>query len=128
MKTMRTGLDGRSGRERRTIDAMIGIYCHDHHGTVRSLCSTCGDLATYASERLAHCLFGADKPTCANCTVHCYRPEMRERVKVVMRYAGPRMLLRHPVLAILHKWVDARREAPERPAKRTTTGRTTRVA
>ena len=127
-KMMRTGLDERFGRERRTIDAMIGIYCHDHHGTGRDLCSTCGDLATYASERLAHCPFGADKPTCANCKVHCYRTDMRDRVKVVMRHAGPRMITRHPILAILHKWVDAGRDAPEKPRKGPATARTTHVA
>lgn len=98
---------------------MIGIYCRDHHGTGRSPCAICAELAAYAAERLDRCPFGADKPTCANCKVHCYRPEMRDRVRVVMRYAGPRMLVRHPILAILHKWVDARREAPEKPAKRT---------
>ena len=44
-------------------------------------------------------MFGDDKPTCANCKVHCYSEAMRERVRDVMRYAGPRMLWRHPVLA-----------------------------
>jgi len=102
---------GRLRRERTTIAAMIGIYCRDHHGG-RDLCASCGQLAVYAAQRLDRCPFGADKPTCANCTVHCYRPEMRDRVKIVMRYAGPRMLLRHPILAVMHKWVDARRDAP----------------
>ena len=27
---------------------------------------------------------------------------MRERVRAVMRYSGPRMLTRHPVLAVAH--------------------------
>lgn len=27
---------------------------------------------------------------------------MRERVKQVMRYAGPRMMLKHPLLALQH--------------------------
>jgi hypothetical protein len=116
---MAGALAGRLRRERRTIDAMIGIYCRHHHGTGPDFCGSCGDLAKYAAERLDRCPFGADKPTCANCKVHCYRAEMRERVRTVMRYAGPRMLLRHPVLAVMHKWVDARREAPEKPPRRT---------
>jgi len=112
-------------REKRTIDAMIGIYCRDHHGAGRDLCAACGGLAAYARERLTHCPFGADKPTCANCTVHCYRTEMRDHVKVVMRYAGPRMPWRHPILAIMHTWVDQTREAPQKPPKRPTpVGRT----
>lgn len=115
-------------REKRTIDAMIGIYCRDHHGTGPGLCASCAELAAYARERLAHCPFGAGKPTCANCRVHCYRTEMRDQVKVVMRYAGPRMLWRHPILAAMHKWVDQTREAPDKPPKRSTPADTTRAA
>jgi hypothetical protein len=33
---------------------------------------------------------------------------MREKIKTVMRYAGKRMILRHPVLALFHMF-DARR-------------------
>ncbi len=106
---------------------MVGIYCRDHHGVEPAPCASCGELAAYAAQRLDRCPFGADKPTCANCTVHCYRPEMRVRVKAVMRYVGPRILLSHPILAIMHRWVDARRDAPEKPAKQTTAGRTTRT-
>ena len=35
-------------------------------------------------------------------SVHCYQPQMREQIRQVMRYSGPRMLLYHPVLAIWH--------------------------
>ena len=45
------------------------------------------------------------------CPTHCYKPEMRERVRAVMRYSGPRMLREHPVLAIAHL-ADGRRRAP----------------
>ena len=97
---------------------MAGIYCRDQHGadaTARgSLCPDCQGLMDYATRRLDRCVFGDDKPTCANCKVHCYTATMRERVRVMMRYAGPRMLWRHPFLAIAHV-VDGRREAPDLP-------------
>ncbi len=83
---------------------MIGIYCQEHHGTHDGLCETCQDLHTYAMQRIDKCPFGVDKPTCAKCPIHCYKPEMRERVRQVMRYAGPRMLLRHPILTVGHYW------------------------
>ena len=70
----------------------------------------------YATRRLDRCVFGDDKPTCANCKVHCYTATKREEVRVVMRYAGPRMMWRHPVLALAHI-VDGRREAPDLPAQ-----------
>ena len=50
-----------------------------------------------------------DKPTCANCPIHCYKPVRKEQVKRIMRYAGPRMLLRHPILAITHQLDGLRR-------------------
>jgi hypothetical protein len=111
-------LVGRLAREQRTFDAMMEIYCRDHHGRRRGLCPACEELRSYAEQRLIHCPFEADKPTCVNCKVHCYRAEMREAVKVVMRYAGPRMLLRHPILAVRHRWLDSRREAPDRPGRK----------
>lgn len=110
---------GRLRRERRTVEAMIGIACHDLHGSARGeLCADCAELAAYARFRLERCPFGADKPTCGNCKVHCYRPEPRERIQEVMRHAGPRMLLSHPVLALLHVLVDERRPAPAKPPRR----------
>jgi hypothetical protein len=91
----------RLNRERRTIAAMIAIYCRDHHHA-RGLCDTCAALEAYASERLDRCVYGVEKPTCFNCPIHCYKREKREAVREVMRYAGPRMLKRHPILALMH--------------------------
>jgi hypothetical protein len=74
----------------------------------------------YATRRLDRCVFGDDKPTCANCKVHCYNAENREAVRTMMRYAGPKMLLRHPLLAIAHV-IDGRRPAPEMGSDPTST-------
>ena len=105
----------RRDRELATIQVMIRMYCADHHADPAP-CADCAALAAYAARRIERCVFGAAKPTCANCKVHCYTAEMRERVKAVMRYAGPRMLMRHPVLAIAHM-IDGRRPAPDPPAR-----------
>jgi hypothetical protein len=107
-------------RERQTVEAMIRLYCHDHHGTAaETLCADCQPLAAYASERLAICPFQENKTVCAKCRVHCYKAQMRERIREVMRYAGPRMLRRHPLMALQHLW-DGRRKEPRRarPKKR----------
>jgi len=92
----------RLARELKTIRAMVRIYCRDHHGVGGDLCEECATLSDYATRRLDRCVFGDDKPTCAKCKVHCYNAAMRERVRVVMRYAGPRMAWRHPLLALAH--------------------------
>lgn len=106
----------RREREQKTIQIMLRMYCRAHHGPRDELCPDCRALEDYAQRRLARCLFGDAKPTCANCLVHCYAANPRERMRVVMRWAGPRMLLRHPLLAILHL-LDGRRPAPRPPAK-----------
>ncbi len=85
-----------------TVKCMIAIYCHDHHGTSDALCSECTALLTYAEQRLQRCPLQPDKPVCAECRVHCYKPEKREQVRKIMRYAGPRMIYKHPILALLH--------------------------
>lgn len=83
---------------------MIEIYCRGHHGSAK-LCPDCLDLIAYATERIDKCPFRAHKPVCSLCSIHCYQPSMRQKVRRVMRYAGPRMLVRHPVLTIRH-WAD----------------------
>lgn len=89
-------------RELKTVRVMIGLYCRDKHGGGPDLCEECLALWDYAKQRVDLCPFRADKPTCVNCTVHCYKPAMREEMKAVMRYAGPRMAWLHPILSLLH--------------------------
>lgn len=102
-------------REIATITVMVRLYCRGHHGAQGTkLCGECASLLDYASRRTERCVFGDAKPTCANCQVHCYTALMRERVKTVMRWAGPRMLFHHPVLALRHK-LDGFKPAPLLP-------------
>jgi len=98
-------------REKKTIESMIGIYCQGHHGNKKNLCSECSELLDYAFARLDKCPYKEDKPTCSKCPSHCYKPDMKERVKTVMRYSGPRMMIKHPVLAA-HHMVDGRKKGP----------------
>lgn len=108
----------RLARELKTMAVMLHIYCRDHHGGAalddEHLCEACSGLLDYARRRLAGCPFGTDKPTCVNCQIHCYGMRQREATRVVMRYAGPRMLLRHPLLAWAHV-IDGKRPAPPKP-------------
>jgi Nitrous oxide-stimulated promoter len=111
----------RLARELKTVAAMLRIYCRDHHGGAvhdeARLCVQCADLQDYARKRLAGCTYGAEKPTCVNCPIHCYGRRQRAAMREVMRYAGPRMLWRHPLLAMAHL-IDGRRPAPPRPHAR----------
>ncbi len=92
----------RMQREAATIAAMLGIYCRAHHQAETGLCQDCKELLDYAEKRLKYCPFQEKKTTCGKCSIHCYKPAMREKIRQVMRFSGPRMLLRHPYLALMH--------------------------
>ncbi len=104
--------------EKRTVAAMVEIYCDDHHGHRTDLCDECRALLTYSHGRLDRCPYGADKPTCRECPVHCYRPTERAAMRDVMRYAGPKMLFRHPWQAVVHLWKEHLRKRPRAAVQR----------
>jgi len=100
-------------RDRQTIAAMMRIHCRDRHGRPHdALCQDCAALARYADTRLVKCPFGSRKTTCKVCPTHCYRPDQRAAIRVVMREAGPKMLFRHPVLALRHLWIERQGPRP----------------
>lgn len=88
--------------EAQMIEAMIRGYCQKNHHPKNALCEDCEALLHYAKKRLACCPFRENKPTCAKCTIHCYRQEEREAIRSVMREMGPKMLFSHPVLTMKH--------------------------
>lgn len=92
-------------QEKKTVEQMIRLYCRKKEGN-KTLCPQCKELLVYAHTRLSHCPFGDGKPTCRLCSIHCYKAEMKEQMRKVMKWAGPRMLLYHPVAAIRHLWQE----------------------
>ncbi len=87
--------------EKNLLAVMVGIYCRKKEKNP-VICTDCRELIEYAQARLDRCPFGEAKPACKKCPIHCYNPLMKERVKKVMRYAGPRMLLVSPGVALRH--------------------------
>ena len=102
----------RMARERKTILKMISLYCHENHYTKRGeLCADCRELHDYAMLRLKNCPFQEGKTSCGKCKIHCYNVTMREKIRVVMRFAGPKMILHHPILALGHIFDGLRKDA-----------------
>ena len=96
-------------KEKEVVEKMIGIYCKGKHGTKGGLCPDCQELSQYANMRLTYCRYGEEKSFCSKCPTHCYSPEKKEKIKVVMAYSGPRMLLHSPILTIKHFLGDLRK-------------------
>lgn len=114
--------ESKRGREKELVSEMIALYCKKQHHTKISrkkgghltgeLCLECRELAEYARTRSDRCPFMETKTFCSNCRVHCYKPEMREKIREVMRFSGPRMLFYHPIPALRHV-IESRREKKE---------------
>lgn len=88
-------------REKRTIELMIKIYCKKKHKN-KELCEECKELLEYAHKRLSFCKFGEEKTTCSKCPIHCYKKDMKERIKMVMRFSGTRLLIYNPIELFRH--------------------------
>ncbi len=89
-------------QEKEVVSLMIKIYCNKKHYTKEAICEDCRQLDEYAKLRSDNCPFMETKTFCSNCKVHCYKPEMRQRIREVMRFSGPRMIFYHPVMAVQH--------------------------
>lgn len=88
-------------REKKIVSQMIRLYCRKKHGGTE-LCRQCAELESYAKSRSDRCPFMEHKTFYSNCRVHCYKPVMREKIREVMRFSGPRMILYHSVSAFRH--------------------------
>lgn len=92
---------GKIEKDKQTLKFMVELYCKRKlHQASPS--DEYQQLIDYACQRLEHCKYGNEKPACKNCKTHCYQHEMREKMRIVMRWAGPRMLLYDPLATIRH--------------------------
>ena len=88
-------------REKQTVSQMIRLYCRLKENNTE-LCSSCAELEAYAHKRLSACKYGNQKTACQKCPTHCYKKDMREKIREVMRFAGPRMIFHAPIAALRH--------------------------
>ncbi|PSW33385.1 nitrous oxide-stimulated promoter family protein [Photobacterium phosphoreum] len=119
-------LFGQLNTEFNTITAMIDLYCLRHHqpntGKFQH-CADCEQFRTYVKQRLDRCPYGEKKPSCKQCPIHCYKPQQKLKSQTIMRYSGPKMLVKHPIMAIRHLIHD-KRAVPERNKKMTSNYKT----
>lgn len=101
----------RRAREEKTVSQMIALYCAANHDAAcrthtavcgEAVCESCAKLDEYAALRTRRCRKMDAKTSCDACENHCYKPEMREKIREVMRFSGPRMITKHPIAAIRH--------------------------
>jgi hypothetical protein len=108
-------------KDTRLLGDFAAIYCRGTHAAAQrrplasdgaelgvygrrppDVCDACAELLVYAERRRAFCPKDP-KPFCSHCDTHCYRADLREQMRDVMRYAGPRSILRgHAIDGIKH--------------------------
>lgn len=113
---MGKSIESKREKEKHIVAQMIGLYCRKKHGTKGELCESCAALKEYAWMRSDKCPFMESKTFCSNCKVHCYKQEMREKIREVMKFAGPRMIFVDPVMAIGHV-IESKREKRKQEEK-----------
>lgn len=89
--------------EKRIVEVMVRLYCRRKEKNGQ-LCAECIELLEYAFARLDRCPYSECKKSCKECSTHCYKPAMREKIRQVMRFSGPRMILFEPWETIRH-WI-----------------------
>ena len=106
---MKKDIQSKREKEKQVVGLMISLYCKKNHHTQNGLCPDCHQLKEYAEKRSDNCPFMETKTFCSNCKIHCYKADMRRKIKEVMKFSGPRMIFYHPVLAVSHL-VESRKE------------------
>lgn len=95
-------MGNRIKKEKDVVGIMIKLYCNKKHKTKKDLCPKCEELLKYTHIRLDNCKFGEKKSSCFKCPIHCYRNDMRERIKEVMKFSGPRIIIYKPYEFLRH--------------------------
>lgn len=102
----------RMEREQKTVRQMLCLFCREKHQAKKGeLCRDCQEVYDYALLRLKNCPFQEGKTTCGNCKIHCYKAKMREKIREIMSFSGPKMIFHHPVSAIGHIFDGLRKDA-----------------
>lgn len=102
-------ISDKTAKEKDLVHFMIKIFCNAKHKMSQcknnDLCDECEALYIYAAEQIDKCKFMESKTFCSACPVHCYKKDMREKIREVMIFSGKRMLFYHPILAIKHIFI-----------------------
>ena len=115
----------RRAGEAEMVSEMIALWCRAHHAdrepevgdgavSVRvgsrevNLCPDCVELREYALARIKACPRMGEKTFCSVCPSPCYKPEMRDRIREVMRWSGPRMPRYRPLASLRHAFAMMR--------------------
>lgn len=92
-------------KDAKILKKFIKVYCHNIHSEYmkneNGYCKECFELLNFALLRNVKCQLDP-KPKCKDCKIHCYKPEMRKKIKEVMKFSGIYFIKRGRVDWIIH--------------------------
>lgn len=108
-------------KDLKILAQFTSVFCKAHHSGEKAplhgldeafdqlplkkfpVCEECREFLAYAFERRLRCPL-EEKPICKHCTVHCYRPGHREKVREIMRFSGQYLIKRGRLDLLWHYW------------------------
>lgn len=91
--------------EKNVIRLMIHLYYKKHPSVDISE----NRITQYCHDKIDKCPMMKSKTFCSECKVHCYNDVMREHIRMIMRFSGPRMIFYHPILAMKHLYYQLKK-------------------
>ena len=108
-------INRQQSKDIRLIGTFVETYCAGKHGRIdrarfvmpdglgyRLLCADCAGFMEYAITKRLNCPLEADKPSCKRCRIHCYSGPQRDKIRVVMAYAGRKLIVRGRIDYLWH--------------------------
>lgn len=98
----------RREKKHEIVEKMIETYCtkQKHLNDGGKLCSDCDELLNYSLQRTTRCPHVEKTLFCVNCPTPCYKPDMKEKMRIMMKYSGPRFFFSHPLIVLEHVMYD----------------------
>ncbi|MBI2831501.1 MAG: nitrous oxide-stimulated promoter family protein [Chloroflexi bacterium] len=115
-------INDRVAKDMGTVADFVAIFCKEKHDGAKEpfpikderlrevlekkdlvLCPECSKLLQHAVVKLLLCPQDP-KPMCKKCTIHCYAPWYRERIREVMKFSGM-YLIKHGRLDMMMHYV-----------------------
>jgi hypothetical protein len=91
-------MEGNFEKKKKVLEAMFDIYIKKNPKEK----DVADDLKKYSLARLEKCPNIEKDIYCKSCKIRCYSKENQEKIKKVMRFSGPRMIIYHPFMAFDH--------------------------
>ena len=95
-------IQGKREREKRTVALMIRLYCRKKHGTKKIFVPNAKHFRSMRCSAVINAPLWKPRPFALTAVCIVTSRKCVKKIREVMRFSGPRMILHHPVMAVRH--------------------------